>query len=142
MKNPKIVAQVEMENCHYFTFPGKGPYGVGSSANDAIEDLEFQLAESGRDVELDRYERSENELIAFELKLDRQSGDYSLDATTITVNCIKPEPIIYLDDDDSLDALIVCPSDIRLLNISDELKESIQADFENAEIYFYAYLID
>lgn len=141
-KKKLLVATVEMEHSHYFNFPAKGPYGVGTSANQAIEDLEMQLAESGMDVELERYERSDDELIAFELRLDRQSGEYSLDATTIDAGCIKSEPIINHDDDDSLDVLLVCSSDVDLLNIDDELKPSIKFDLINSEFYFYAYLID
>lgn len=145
MKNAKknlLVATVEMEHSQYFRFPAKGPYGVGSSANEAIEELEMQLAESGIDVELERYERSDDELIAFELRINRQSGHYSLDATTIDAGRIKPEPIINHDDDDALDALIVCESDVDLLSISDELKDAIKDDVLNSEFYFYAYLID
>lgn len=140
-KTPVLSATVEMEHCQYFTFPVKGPYGVGSSANQAIEDLELQINEAGWDCELERYEGSDDdELIAFELKLDRQSGDYWLDATTIDVGRIKREPIIEHDDDDNLEALIVCASDVDLLNISDEIKDAIKFDLMNSEFYFYAYI--
>lgn len=139
-KTPVLSATVEMEHSQYFRFPVQGPYGVGSSANQAIEDLEFQLNEAGWECELERYERSDDEVVAYELRLDRQSGDYSLDATTIDVSHIKPEPIIEHDDDDNLEALIVCASDVDMLSISDEMKNSIKFDLMNSEYYFYAYI--
>lgn len=139
-KTPILSAAVEMEHCHYFRPPVEGPYGVGTSANQAIKDLELQLNEAGWDCELERYERSDDELLAFELRLDRHTGNYWFDATTIDAGRIKPEPIIEHDDDNNLEALIVCPSDVDLLSISDEIKEAIKDDLMNSEFYFYAYI--
>jgi len=135
-----FAASVSMEHSHYFTSTSSGPVGVGGSANQAIEDLEFQLNEAGWECELERYEGSDDELIAFELRLDRQSGNYWLDATTIDAGRIKPDPIIEHDDDGNLEALIVCASDVDLLSISDEIKDAIKFDLMNSEFYFYAYI--
>lgn len=134
----KLKVNFVLDHSQFFQ-PTTHYVGVGWSYKEALYDLERLVWEDDQDVELEQVD--DDYIVAYDVAVNRTKNEISyLHATLIKESELLP--LIKESEDDELQAIIACESDVQLLNISEALKAELINTLEYSEVAVFAELVE
>ena len=133
----KLKVNFVLDHSQYFE-PTTHYVGVGQSYQSALYDLKRLIYEADQSIELDD-QLDDDYIVAYDVAI--KNNELLLMQSTL-VKANESLPVVKVNDDNEVHAIVACESDVRLLNISEALKAELIATIEYSEVAIFAELIE